>query len=216
MNRMFIANAEDDVLCSLKVSMRSFITSSALLLAISLILTATPIPFGDPQILIDTGGDPLPISTSLGVVQPCGQPHCAFDFFNDTGVFVTSFLFETIVNAHLQDITSKFSCADPFGFFMGCHVDYNSASGDLKFLFAGVVSPDNGVDPPGPHGIPPNADFFIALDGWVFNTDLFPRGNPPGLTNTFTTSPEPSAWLTLGTGLMLLAGVACWRRRARS
>ena len=215
MKLLFNAISKDGVLCSLKVSMRSLIISPLILLLACVVLTAAPLPLDDPQILIDTGGDPLPISTSLGVVQPCGSQHCTFDFFNDTGAFVTSFLFEAMVNAGLQNIGGVFTCSDPHGFFMGCHVDYNSTSGDLKFLFEGVVSPSNGIDPPGPHGIPPNADFFVALDGWVHNDNLFPGGDPPALTNTFTTSPEPSAWLTLGTGLLLLGGFRYRRSRGR-
>lgn len=213
---------ERGVLSSLKVVMRLLIVSSLLLLVISFTVTATPIsyplPPGDPRILIDTGGDALPLSTNLGVVQPCGAPHCAFDFFNDLGVFVTSFTFEALVNKDLQNIQNLFTCADPSHFFMGCTVDYTAATGDLKFLFAGVVVVANGVDPPGPHGIPPGANFFIALDGWVDNETIFPGGDPPEINGSFTTittSPEPSAWLTLGTGLMLLAGMAYRRRRVR-
>jgi hypothetical protein len=207
--------------------MRFLVVPTLVLLSASLLVTATPIAPGDPRILIDTGGDSLPISTNIDTVQPStncptveGILTCTFDFFNDTGRFLTSFQFETIVNTGLSaQAVGAFTCADPFGFFEDCSVHYTSDTGDLKYLFFGVVSPSNGIDPPGPHGIPPDGHFIIVLEGWSPGAtsggeQLYP--DLPHLDDTFTTSPEPSAWVTLGTGLTLLAAMAYRRRRAQS
>jgi hypothetical protein len=194
------------------------------LIAAGIAATATPVT--DPQILIDTGGDPLNLSTSLGQAQPCSPGPCTFDFLNDTGQLVTNFTFDTFISKGLSQtqIDSNFSCVDPSGFFTdngnGCTIHYDSISGELKYLFVAQLPPDDDetTDPEtGEHeGLPPNGTFHITFTGWqedltVDNVKLY--DGTPGTTNTFETSavPEPAAAGSMVAGLVMLAAV--WRRR---
>src|SRR5690349_1678345 len=121
--------------------MRLAIVCSTLCLAAGVVVSATPLH--DPQILIDTGGDSIGISIGINQVQPCGSSSCTYDFFNDTGAIITSFTFQTTVNANLSpENQASFTCADPGGYFLGCSTDYTSATGKLRYLFAGVNPSD--------------------------------------------------------------------------
>jgi hypothetical protein len=201
-----------------KAVMRFLFVGFTLLLASSFTVPATPLH--DPEILIDTGGDSIPISTGINQAQPCGSAPCIFDFFNDTGGILISFTFETMINPGLSSAAAaSFTCADPSGFFLSCSSHYDP-SGDLKYMFTGVLPEDqnetSGPDLGEHEGIPPGADFIIEYEGWVRNQTV---GNEqlyqglPTMTNTFATTatPEPSAALTFATGLLLLA--ALWNRR---
>jgi hypothetical protein len=206
------------VVFSFKVFMRLPNVCFALLLATGLVATASPL-LHDPQILIDTGGDPLSIH-DINVVQPNGNQTVTYDFVNDTSSIVTKFTFETTINKNLSGLAaSSFTCADPGGYFLSCNTSYNSLTGDLRYIFSGVNPPDDDedFDPENgeQEGIPPNGLFHITLQGWT--PDATSAGEVlyndiPSLTNTVeTTAPEPAAALTLGTGLLLLAAI--WRRR---
>ena len=181
-------------------------------------VTATPL-LQDPQILIDSGGDAIPISSGINQVQPNGNQTVAYDFFNDTSNIVTSFTFQTTVNPNLtSEEAALFTCSDPGGYFLGCNTHYDSPTGNLLYLFSGVNPPEgdeNGSDPETgeQEGIPPGGHFIITLQGWTENETLFVNGTPPELNNNFSTdAPEPAAALTLGAGLLLIA--VMWRRRA--
>ncbi len=197
--------------------MRLAIVCSTFFLAAGIALTASPL-IQDPQILIDTGGDAVGISTGINAVQPCGNPTCSFDFIDDTPAFVVSFDFKTTINKGLTSAeVANFTCADPGGYFLGCKTNYDPVTGGLEYLFSGVNPADSevpGDTEAGEHeGIPPQGHFIITLKGWTENEALFVDGNPPSLDGTFSTAatPEPAAALTLGAGLLFLA--ALWRRR---
>lgn len=194
--------------------MRFAIVSLCVLLAAGVAGTAAPL-FNDPQILIDTGGDSLPISTSIGIAQPCSPGPCTFDFFNDTGGILTNFTFETTINTGLSAAAiNSFTCADPSGFFLNCNIHYVSSSGDLKYLFNGVNPPDGdeNLEPElNEHeGIPPLGHFIIRFTGWQEDLKVGDEqvyAGVPATTNNFetTAAPEPGAALAVGTGLLLLA-----------
>lgn len=199
--------------------MRLAIVCSILLAASGVAAMATPI-FQDPQIIIDTGGDAIGITMGINQVEPCGSPSCTYDFFNDTGGIVTSFLFDTTIQSRLSSdvISANFSCADPGGYFLGCSTNYTSGTGDLQYVFSGVGKSDGdegGTDSEAGEmeGIPPGGHFIITLNGWVENDALFVGGAPPELTNSFTTdAPEPSAALLFGTGITMLLAAFLFRR----
>ncbi len=189
---------------------------------------ANPAPL-DPQILIDSGGDALPVSSNLGAAQPCSPGPCTFDFFNDTGAILTSFTFATTINKNLsQTAIDSFTCADPHGFFLGCTIDYDSSSGLLKYLFSGVTPADGDESSDteiGEHeGVPlvgpfPQGHFIIQFTGW--QQDLTVNGEQlyagvPVTQNSFETSavPEPSSRAAAAfLGLCVLAAWS-WRRRS--
>ena len=200
----------------------------AFLIVLPAVTLAQSVPH-DPQILIDTGGDPMNISTSINQVQPStdcpivgDQIQCAYDFINDTSL-LTSFTFETIINKGLsaETVSSSFSCLEPSGYFLNCSVTYNSDTGDLKYFFSGVLpadgdeTPGTGFDPEiGEHeGIPTGGVFHITLIGWTTNAgDGTLYSGLPTLSNSFTTVPEPSSVLSILTELGLLAGVVIFSR----
>ena len=195
--------------------MRLAIVGPTLFLAAALALTATPL-LNDPEILIDSGGDAIPITSGINQVQPTGDQTVSYDFVNDTKSIVTGFTFETTINTGLStEAAASFSCSDPGGFFLNCTSSYTSATGNLLYVFSGV-NPFTGMSGSGAgleEGIFPGGNFIITLNGWV--PDAMSAGQVlynelPTLENTFTT-PEPAAALTLGTGLLLLAAI--WRRR---
>jgi hypothetical protein len=176
----------------------------------------------DPEILIDSGGDAIPISSGINQVQPTGAQTVSYDFFNDTQGIVTSFLFQTMVNTGLSSAAAaSFTCADPGGFFLNCGTNYDRMTGNLQYLFSGVNPPEgdeNGSDPETgeQEGIPPGGHFIITMQGWVPNATSAGQmlyENLPMLDNHFTDTPEPAVGLTLGAGLLLLA--AMWRRAVR-
>jgi hypothetical protein len=195
------------VVCSLEVVMRVAIVLSTLFLAGGAAVMASSL-LQDPHILIDTGGDAIPISSGIDQVQPNGMQTVTYDFFNDTPDNITGFDFQTTINIGLSSAAAaSFTCSDPAGYFATCSANYDPLTGDLRYLFSGP-----GVKP----GIPPGADFIITLQGWT--PDVMSAGETlynglPTLDNSFTTSgaPEPSVAITLGSGLLLLA--AMWRRR---
>jgi hypothetical protein len=198
--------------------MRLSIVFPTLFLVAGVAAMAAPL-LQDPRILIDSGGDAIPISSGINEVQPNGNQTVSFDFFNDTSAIVTSFTFQTTINTGLSSAEAAlFTCADPGGYFLGCHTTYDSLTGHLRYLFSGVNAEDadeNGSDPEinEQEGIPPSGHFIITLDGWTENETLFVDGTPPALNNNFTTepTPEPAVALTLGAGLLLLGAI---RRRA--
>jgi hypothetical protein len=194
-------------------------------------LSQSPPP--DPEILIDTGGDPLPITTSIGQVQPNGSGLVTYDFVNDTGL-LTSFAFDTMVNKGLDPWLAThvfFSCAEPSGYFLNCAVNYNPLTGDLQYVFSGVL-PSDGDETPGPNfdphgevgqheGIPTGGVFHISLIGWIDGGygGLLYKGRPT-FTDSFTTVPETSSVLILLTESLLLAAIMFplrrrwnWKRR---
>jgi hypothetical protein len=200
--------------------MRLAIVGPMLCLAAAVAVTATPL-LNDPEILIDTGGDAIPISSGINQVQPTGDQTVSYDFFNNTKNIVTGFTFETTINTGLSsDAAASFTCADPGGFFLNCTTTYTSSNGNLLYVFSGV-NPFSGMSGSGAglqEGIFPGGNFIITLQGWI--PDAMSAGQMlynelPTLDNTFTDTPEPAVALTLGTGLLLLAFIGRRRRTAR-
>ena len=209
--------------------MRLAIFCCILLVAAGVTARATPV--NDPEMEIDTGGFSLPISTMIGMAQPCDpgpqNMPCSYDFFNDTGSLLTSFTFETKINTglSLDIIAQNFTCVDPSGYFgadglPGCAVNYNA--GDLKYVFSAVNPPDGEevtqTEVGEGEGIPPDGHFFITFKGWtpnltitVDNASVQLYSGEPKTTNSFQTVPEPAAAGSLLVGLMLLGAI--WRRR---
>ena len=142
--------------------------AATLFLAAAVAVTATPL-LNDPQILIDTGGDAIPISTGINQVQPTGEETVTYDFFNDTKFIVTAFTFETTINTGLSsDAAASFTCADPGGFFLGCNTTYTSLTGNLLYVFSGVNPFTGGLSGAGlEEGIFPGDHFIITLEGWI-------------------------------------------------
>jgi hypothetical protein len=190
---------------------------------------ADPVPT-DPQILIDTGGDPLSLSTQINNVQPDGTNPLQFSFVNDLNGIVTSLTFDTTINMGLTpaEITSGFSCPTPQGYFLSCAVNYTQSTGDLQYHFFGVNPADGDENFSTSHdnefnqfeGIPIGGDFTITLNGWVDGAQgsdgkaLY--ANLPMFDNSFTATPEPSLVVLLAIQGLLLVGVASVvRRRAQ-
>ena len=193
----------------------------------------------DPRILLAGGDDgPQPVQ-NIGNVQPaCTDggisgstylfglvplPTCTYNFQNTSGSILTSFTFETQVNANLPFPNLLFNCDQQgLGYFLNCNVMYNSSSGDLKYVFSGV-NPSDGDETPGPgfdnqyneqEGIPPTGLFHITLVNWSPAFDGVLWGNQlPTLTNSFTTVPEASSIVILLTELLLLAAFLTLFRR---
>ena len=200
-------------------------------LGFAIALPGVALAAGDPTILIDAGDpDPLLLSQDLNQVQPNGTDPLTFDFLNDTGGIVTSFTFTTHINPGLNTVPTSFQFT-PSGYFLTGAVEYNpiDPNGTLTFKFFGVNPPDNDEFTPGDdeanekEGIPLNGTFHITLQGWVsgacsggndpcFGEQLY--SGLPTFQNSFTATPEPSAWMLLGTAI-LGAGLA-FRRRNRA
>jgi hypothetical protein len=218
-------NLSPGVVCSLKVVMRLIITLSVLFLAITVGATATPLlpPINDPEILIDSDCCSIPITSGINQVQPTGAQTVTYDFFNDTPGTITSFVFQTMINANLSpQAASSFTCMDNAGFFLGCVVHYDPPTGNLQYSFSGTNPLDDDEtlesEVGEQEGIPPNGHFKITLQGWV--PDVTSAGeelysNVPTLTNDFTQTPEPAAALTLGTGLLILGAMLRRKRNVR-
>jgi len=119
--------------------MRLLITLSVLFLTATIACTATPLlppPINDPEILIDSDCCSIPITTGINQVQPTGAQTVTYDFFNDTPDVITSFIFQTMINAGLSpQAASSFTCMDNAGFFLGCAVHYDPVSGNLQYSF---------------------------------------------------------------------------------
>ena len=213
------------MVCSIHIAMR---LTLAFLTAFSVSVLANPVPF-DPQILIDTGGDSLPISSNIGIAQPCSPGPCTFDFFNDTGAILTSFTFATTINKGLSETAiNSFTCADPHGFFLDCTIQYESSSGLLKYLFSGVVPADGdettdtdvgeheGIPLAGP---PPQGHFIITFTGWqqdlTVGTEQLYSGVPV-TQNSFETSAVPEPSYRAAAACLGFALLAAWRWRRRS
>jgi hypothetical protein len=210
--------------------MRLLITLSLLFLTITVGATASQLlpPINDPEILIDSDCCSIPITSGINQVQPTGAQTVTYDFFNDTPDVITSFVFQTMINANLSpQAASSFTCMDNAGFFLGCVVHYDPPTGNLQYSFSGT-NPLEGDETQESEigeqeGIPPNGHFKITLQGWT--PDVMSAGqelysNVPNLDNTFvqtpiTDSPEPAAVLTMGTGLLVLAAMLRRRRSLR-
>jgi hypothetical protein len=207
--------------------MRLAIVGPTLFLAAAVVVTATPL-LNDPEILIDTGGDAIPISSGINQVQPNGNQTVSYDFVNDTNNIVTGFRFATTINVGLSnEAAASFTCADPGGYFLSCTTSYDPSNpppmtGNLVYVFSGVNptdGDDTGTDTEAgeQEGIPPGGHFIITLQGWTPNAmsagEMLYSGTPM-LQDTFTQTPEPAVALTLGTGLLLLVAVSR-RRRVR-
>ena len=185
-------------------------------------------PIHDPEILIDSDCCSIPITSGINQVQPTGAQTVTYDFFNDTPDVITSFVFQTMINANLSpQAASSFTCVDNAGFFLGCAVHYDPPSGNLQYSFSGTL-PLEGDETQEPEigeqeGIPPNGHFKITLQGWT--PDVMSAGeelysNVPNLDNTFVQtpipeSPEPASVFTLGTGLLILGAMLRRKRTAR-
>jgi hypothetical protein len=192
---------------------------------------ADNVPF-DPEILIDSGGDPLDLSTSINVVQPNGVTSpLHFAFVNDLGGIVTSLTFNATIQTGLTDKEIKsFSCPSEAvqGYFLSCEISYTASNGALQYHFFGVKHSDGDENFPifhdtefGEHeGIPIGGDFTITLDGWV-NGATAADGTPlyttlPSFNNGFTATPEPSLVVLLAIQCLLLVSIAgVVRRRAK-
>ena len=199
----------------------------AMLSAVS--FTASGALLNDPEMVIDGDCCSIPISSGINQVQPTGASSVTYDFFNDSPNIITSFIFQTTINKGLSSAASaSFTCTDPGGFFLNCVVFYDPATGTLRYTFSGVNPPDGdegtdteigqmeGIPPASSNPVAVNGHFKITLNGWV--TDATSGGEQlysgvPHVDGSFTETPEPSAALAIGTGLMLL-GLLRYRRRA--
>ena len=90
--------------------MRLSIVFPTLFLAAGVAATAAPL-LQDPRILIDSGGDAIPISSGINEVQPNGNQTVSFDFFNDTSAIVTSFTFKRRLILACRALRLRFSPA---------------------------------------------------------------------------------------------------------
>jgi hypothetical protein len=200
----------------------------SLMIGLSAVTLAQSLP-PDPEILIDTGGDPMNITTGISQVQANGSPLVSYDFVNDTSL-LTSFMFETMVNKGLDPWLAThvfFGCLNPGGYFLNCSVNYNPTTGDLKYLFSGVLPPDGdetpgpGFDPTGEvgehEGIPTGGVFHITMVGWIdggYGGLLYQ--NRPTFSNSFTTVPEPTSFLSFLAELLLMGCVLTLARNHRN
>jgi hypothetical protein len=207
--------------------MRSIYLCLILLSFACLSAFANPVPT-DPQIVIDSGGDPLDLSTKINVVQPDGTDPLHFSFVNNLDGIVTSLTFNTMVNAGLTDPEwmSGFSCPQPLGYFLSCAVNYTSLTGALQYQFSGVNPSDGDENFPIDHdnefdqfeGIPIGGDFTITLNGWIKGATAPSDGkalyaNLPMFDNSFTATPEPSMVLLVAMLGILLVSIAGFVRR---
>jgi len=127
-------------------------------------LAAVPFAASASKLISCVTCDPPPdVLTSLdgtgALVFPLtSSPDQPFSFENDTGAVINSLEFDafiaigqgdtTIVNGVVTEgaadntIFQNFTCDQISGFFQNCTITYNSASGELSYLFAGTVPPE--------------------------------------------------------------------------
>jgi len=178
-----------------------------------LLFAVSAVVFGDsfdPGITIKAGDPPppLPISTGINDVQADGVTSpLTFDFFNDLGLTIDGFTFETTV---VPDFTGPLSCTTLL--FASCMADYTPSSGLLEYVFAGLNPASGAV------GIAPGAPFTITLVGWTDATGLYDADHPPQpfMNTVETVTPEPTTAAGVLTGLLLLVGIVELRRRQQA
>src|SRR5262249_48299744 len=116
-----------------------------------------------------------------------------------------------------------FTCPAPAFYFLNCEVDYNSATGDLKYVFSGTNPADgdetsDSDEASEAEGIAPGSTFRITLNGWVAglgDNAIYGLGQPT-LTNTFTATPEPGmVGFLVSASLLVLIAAAIKRRRQK-
>jgi len=200
-------------------------TALFLLGCLSAYADSTP---SDPQIIIDTGGDPYSLSTQINVVQPSGADPLTFSFVNDLSGIVDSLTFNTTIASGLSSTDSGlFSCptAAQNGYFLSCQVNYDMTTGALQYQFSGVNPADGDENFPVDHdnefgqkeGIPIGGDFSITLAGWT-RDNTAPDGvslysGLPTFDNSFTVTPEPSLVLLVAAQCLFLVVIAGFVRR---
>jgi hypothetical protein len=186
-----------------------------------------------------------------------------FEYENDTSAIISSLEFDAAIESGLTSsnttivydtanpngevtsgqssspILTNFQCGQldssgTLGFFQSCTVTYNTTTGDLSYLFAGIGQPD----PPNSNinfgdwhgeeaGIPscpaqflpaqcdtPSGDDFdrglfeLEFQGFqagsAASADYINPNAPPDFTGSYTITPEPSYVLLLVSGLFLL------------
>jgi len=206
--------------------MRSIYLSLILTLSACLSAFANPVPT-DPQILIDSGGDPYSLSTQFDIVQPSGADPLQFSFVNDSNGIVTGLTFDTTISKNLTtaQVNSGFSCPSSAnqGYFLSCGITYTQSTGELLYKFSGVNPPDGDEATDNEfgefEGIPIGDDFTITLAGWTDGATAS-DGTPlyaslPKFDDSFTATPEPSlVSLLAAQGILLICIAGFVRRRA--
>jgi hypothetical protein len=206
--------------------MRSVYLYTILPLSLCFSAFANPVPT-DPQILIDSGGDPYSLKTQFDIVQPTGVDPLQFSFVNDSNGIVTGLTFDTTISKGLTtaEVHSGFSCPSSAnqGYFLSCVIGYTQSTGALQYKFFGVNPPDGDEATDSEfgefEGIPQGGDFTITLAGWT-NGAAASDGTPlyaslPAFDNSFTAAPEPSlVWLLAVQGILLICIAGIVRHRA--
>jgi hypothetical protein len=151
---------------------------------------------------------PTPISVGINEIEADGVTSpLTFDFINNLGLTIDGFTFETTV---VPDFTGPLTCTSLL--FASCTPTYTPSSGLLEYVFAGLNPATGAV------GIAPGEVFDITLIGWTDATGLYNADHPPEpLMGTIeTVTPEPSSVAALMAGLLMLIGVAEFRRRRQA
>jgi hypothetical protein len=220
-------------------------------------LAALPFAASASRLISCSSCDPTPVvlfnlnGTGALDVLLTSSPDQAFSYENDTGAVINSLEFDALIATGLGDTTivngavtsgapagsntiyQNFTCDQIAGFFQNCTITYNSTTGDLSYLFAGIGPPSppnaniNFGDWQGekagipacpaqyastptqcydPSGLDYDRGLF-TLDFQNFNTnpDYTNPNSPPTFTGSYTVAtPEPSFVLLLVSGLFLL------------
>jgi hypothetical protein len=209
---------------------------SVILATCSIVGSAGIIPPTDPDIILDAGGDAMPLTTGTNFV-PDADGGGTFDYFNPFQFTIVALTFHVSLLPGLGPdvISSDFNCSS--GFFETCNFTYTSQSGLLTIDFATDHGNPVGAGIGQMAGIPPlcqSSDnpqcditgfFEITIDGWSDSASpgLFncPTPGAAGCTPTFTTTdvvltPEPSEGILFASVLLIGAAfTALGRRRLR-